>query len=78
MGPNTDLPTLPFWQSRSFWLTMIAAGAALGQATGINVLEVMGAADDGALADRIMDVVTGVSVVLAWGQRLAPNFRLAL
>lgn len=78
MGPNTELPPLPIWQSRAFWLTLIAAATSLGAAFDFNVLAAVGVTTQDALADKIMDVVAGVSVLLALGQRAAPNFRLSL
>lgn len=78
MGPNTELPALPVWQSRAFWLTLLAAGTSLGAAFNFNVLEAIGVASQEAAADKIMDVVAGVSVLLALGQRAAPNYRLTL
>lgn len=78
MGPNTSLPVLPVWQARSFWLTIIAASTALGAVFGVNPLEAAGFADESAAADAIMQIVTAVSVILAFGQRMAPNFRLGL
>jgi hypothetical protein len=77
-GPNLALPVLPVWQARSFWLTIIAASTSLGAVFGINPLTAAGFADPGAAADAIMQIVTGVSVILAFGQRMAPNFRLGL
>jgi hypothetical protein len=78
MGPNESLPALPFWQARSFWLTMIAAVVMLGNAFGFDILSMLGVADESAIADGLMQIVAAVSLVLAWGQRLAPNFRLTL
>ena len=77
-GPNTDLPPLPIWQSRAFWLTMLAAAIAVGDMFGFNVLTAIGVTTQEAAADKIMLLVQAVAVLLALGQRAAPNFRLAL
>lgn len=77
-GPNEELPPLPVWQSRAFWLTLIAASTSLGAVFNFNVLDVLGVIDADGAADKIMDVVAGVSVLVALGQRAAPNFRLSL
>lgn len=77
-GPNTDLPALPIWESRAFWLTMIAAATAVGEMFGFNVLTAFGVVTQEAAADKIMLVVQAVAVLLALGQRAAPNYRLTL
>jgi hypothetical protein len=72
--PNDNLPTMPFWQARSFWLTLLALVAMIAPALGLNWPWVT----DPATVDRIMQIVGAVSAALAWQQRLAPNFRLGL
>lgn len=78
MGPNENLPPLPVWQSRAFWLTMLAAAIAVGELFGFNVLTALGVTTQEAAADKIMYVVQAVAVLLALGQRAAPNYRLTL
>lgn len=66
------LPVLPFWQARSFWLTLLAFAAPILTALGIQWPWV----SDPATVDTIMQVVGAVSAVLAWRERLRPNFQL--
>jgi hypothetical protein len=72
--PATDLPPLPFWHARSFWLTITAL---LG-----SILPVLGVdwpwVSDPTTVDTIMQVVSGVAAVLAWQARVNPHRRLAL
>jgi hypothetical protein len=72
------LPPLPFWQARSFWLTMIAAAMALASGFGFDLLGALGAESDSALADHIMELVGGAAAILAWRERLSPTKRLTL
>jgi hypothetical protein len=69
-----DLPALPFWQARSFWLTLMALLAMVLPAFGISWPWV----SDPATVDRIMQLVGPVSAVWAWAERWAPNRRIAL
>ena len=78
MPANTSLPALPFWRARSWWATLIAAALALSSAFGFDLLGAAGAADEAALTDRIMEIVTAAAVIWAWGERRAPNYRLTL
>jgi len=68
------LPKLPFWQARSFWLTLFAFVGPILAAFGIDWPWV----SDPATVDLIMQIVGAVSAVLAWRERLRPNFRLGL
>lgn len=77
-GPNTDLPALPIWESRAFWLTMIAAGTVVGEMFHFNILTYFGFVTKEDAADKIMLVVQAVAVLAALGQRAAPNYRLTL
>lgn len=69
-----DLPVLPFWQARSFWLALLAVVSAVAPVLGFDLPW----AGDPATVDRIMSVVGAVAAALAWQQRVAPNFRLGL
>ena len=68
------LPELPFWQARSFWLTVLALLAMILPALGLDWPWV----NDPATVDRIMQLVGALSAALAWRERLAPNFRLGM
>lgn len=78
MSENTDLPALPMWQARSFWLQIIGAVTAIGAATGFDLLGHLGVPNEGALADHVMQVVSVVAFALSWRERRAPNYRLTL
>ena len=66
------LPVLPFWQARSFWLTLLALLAMILPALGLDWPWV----NNPATVDRIMQMVGAVSAALAWRERLAPRFRV--
>ncbi|MCB5411764.1 hypothetical protein [Pseudogemmobacter faecipullorum] len=66
------LPALPFWAARSFWLTLLAIVAMVGPQLGLPVAW----AGEPETIEGIMQIVGAVSVVLAWRERLAPNYRL--
>jgi hypothetical protein len=69
-----DLPALPFWQARSFWLTLLALIAMVGPSFGLSVPW----ASNPATVDLIMQGVGALAAALAWRERLSPNFRLVL
>lgn len=71
---SEQLPALPFWQARSFWLTFLAVLAPLLSALGLDWPWVT----DPATIDAIMQIVGAVSAVLAWRERLNPGRRLSL
>lgn len=68
------LPALPFWQARSFWLTLLAFLAPILSALGIDWPWI----NHPSTVDLIMQLVGAVAALLAWRERLRPNFRLAL
>lgn len=70
--PHNTLPALPFWQARSFWLTLLTLISMVAPAIGVAVPW----ADDPATVDRIMQAVGMVAAALAWRERLAPSYRL--
>lgn len=72
--PDPDLPELPFWQARSFWLTLFAVLAPVVAALGLDWPWV----SSPATVDLIMQVVGAVAAGLAWRERIAPAFRLVL
>jgi hypothetical protein len=69
-----QLPSLPFWQARSWWMTLLAVIAPLLSLIGIDWPWV----SDPATVDVIMQVVGGVAAALAWRERLNPHKRLTL
>lgn len=76
MSPATkNLPVLPFWQARSFWLTLVAVLSPVLSALGLDWPWVT----NPATIDLIMSlVVSPAAAVFAWRERLAPSFRLGL
>ena len=82
---DAGLPTLPFWQARSFWLTVLTVVSGVFSARGVDLASALGYHDTGALTDAFVAVANGVgaalpivSAVLAWRERLNPRHRLSL
>jgi hypothetical protein len=69
-----DLPPLPFWQARSWWLTLLAVVAPILSLLGLDWPWV----SDPETVDTIMQIVAGIAAALAWRERLNPHRRLAL
>jgi len=71
------LPTLPFWQARSFWATLLTAVLTVANALGIDVLARLGTDEAGILAaiDAVLPVLTAF---WAWMERRAPNYKLGV
>jgi hypothetical protein len=69
---SDQLPVLPFWQARSFWLTLTALVGSILPLLGIDWPWV----SDPQTVDAIMQVVSGIAAVLAWRERVNPSFRL--
>ncbi len=69
--PN-DLPPLPFWQARSWWLTLIAVLTPVLALLGLDWPWVT----DPDTPDAVMQVVGGVAAALAWRERVNPRRRL--
>ena len=74
VAPTTDLPPLPAWQARSFWLTVMAFVGSVMPLLGIDWPWV----NDPATVDTIMQIVSGVAAVLAWRERVNPHRRLVI
>lgn len=68
------LPQLPFWQARSWWLTVLAVLAPVLSALGIDWPWI----SDPKTVDLIMQAIGGVSALLSWRERLNPRRRLTL
>lgn len=73
-APQSDLPVMPFWQARSWWMTLLAILAPVLSLMGVNWPWV----SDPATVDIIMQLVGGASAALAWRERLAPLYQLGL
>ena len=73
-SPDLDMPTLPFWQARSFYLTLLALVGSVLPVAGIDWPWV----SDPATVDAIMQIVSGVAAVLAFRERIAPKRRLTM
>lgn len=80
---DSPLPVLPFWQARSFWLTLLATlSSVLVVLQGIfpslapTLAGVLPLVQDPATVEAIMGLVAGVAGVLAWFQRLKPRYQL--
>ncbi len=70
----SDLPPLPIWQARSFWLTVTAFAGSVLPLLGINWPWV----SDPATVDAIVQLMSGVAAVLALRERLNPHRRLTI
>ena len=69
LSNNLDLPELPAWQARSFWLTLLSAGAIVLNALGIDLWQITAGMGLGATPDEV--AASGGRAVAAW-QMLAP------
>ncbi len=89
LSNNKNLPSMPAWQARSFWLTLITMAVALTNSFGIDLMAIFGELGLGTSPDAVLDSADrGVSAVQtlipfitgawAWIERRAPNFRLTL
>lgn len=87
LSNNKDLPQLPAWQAKSFWLTNITVLVALANAQGVDLLSILGDMGLGGTPEAVVDtaqrgvsavqtLVPFVTGVWAWLERRAPNFRL--
>ena len=74
--PTPELPTMDAWKARSFWLTLIAAAAAVSVVVGFDLFGLFGVEDAEGLVDLIMPVVSGIAAILALRERLWPKTRL--
>ena len=71
---SEQLPSLPFWQARSWWMTLLAVIAPVLSLLGINWPWVT----DPATVDVIMQAVGGIAALFAWRERLNPSKRLTI
>lgn len=71
---SEQLPPLPFYLARSWWMTVLAVVAPILSLLGINWPWVT----DPATVDVIMQIVGGISAALAWRERLNPQRRLTI
>lgn len=71
---SEQLPPLPFYLARSWWMTLLAVVAPILSLLGINWPWVT----DPATVDVIMQIVGGISAALAWRERLNPQRRLTI
>ncbi len=84
---NTDLPPLPVWQARSFWLQLLALTAVVLNVVGIDLYAVT--CELGLGCDAAAVQATGDQIVAAWqmvlpyllgiwayAERRAPRYRL--
>lgn len=74
--PNSQLPPLPTWHARSFWLSLVMALSMIFEMAGINLAVELGFDDNNAFVDNIMVIVGAVAGLGAWQQRLSPHFQL--
>ena len=75
-GPNDELPALPMWQARSFWVTLVAAALQIATFARFDLLGVFGVEGSEQLVDAIMQIVAAVAMLWIFMERRAPNFRL--
>lgn len=75
-GPNDDLPALPAWNSRSFWVMAVAAALSLSALFKVDLLGFFGVEDSAALTEKVITIAAFVGPVAVWLLRRAPNYRL--
>ena len=77
MAENTELPALPMWQARSFWVAMVAAAAQIAVLLKLDLFGYFGFEGTEPMVDAIMQIVAAVALVWTWLERRAPNYRLS-
>jgi hypothetical protein len=86
---NGLLPTMPFWQARSFWATLLTVIVTLLNLNGIDLYAItcsaVGACDEAAvlaLGDQAVtlaqEVAPAILGVWAWFERRSPHFELGM
>lgn len=75
-GPNMDLPPLPMWQARSFWVAMVAAAAQIAALLKFDLFGYFGFEGTEPMVDALMQIVAAVALIWTWLERRAPNYRL--
>ena len=78
MAENTDLPPLPAWHARSFWITIIGAALQIAAFLKFDLLGFLNVENSEALTDAVMQIVGAGALLWAWFERKAPNYRLTL
>lgn len=83
MSANKSLPPIAFYKTRSFWLSVLAGASVLASVFGVPELSAaadaaQGVADGHISPDDVAALVGAGLGLLAYGQRMAPNFRIAL
>jgi len=71
------LPTLPFWQARSFWATALTASLTIANALGVDVLGRLGT-DEASIMHTVDAVLPVATAMWAWMERRAPNYKLGV
>lgn len=72
MSDETELPTLPFWQARSWWMTFYAVLAPVVSMLGLDWPWV----SDPETVNTTLQVTSAIAAGLAWRERLNPKKRL--
>jgi hypothetical protein len=78
MAENDNLPELPAWEARSFWVAIVTAALQIATLAHIDLLGYFGFTGTEQAVDGIMQVVAIVGAVWIWFERKAPNYRLSL
>lgn len=77
-GTDAALAPMPFWQARSFWLTLVTILVTVFGAPATDLIAALGFADVTQAVDWIMATLPVVTALWAWLERRAPTRRLVL
>lgn len=78
MAENTDLPPLPAWHARSFWITIIGAALQIAALLKFDLLGFLRVENSEALTDAVMQIVGAAALLWAWFERKSPKYQLSL
>lgn len=77
---NEQLPPLPVWEARSFWVSVLMLATVICNLMGLDLLAWAARVGLGSTRDQVADNVQlalpAVLAIWAWIERKAPKFRL--
>lgn len=73
-----QLPPLPAWQARSFWLAVVMAAAQVSVIFNFDIFGYFGVTDAEHATDVIMQVITLIAGIWMWFERKNPKRSLSL
>lgn len=72
----SNLPELPVWHARSFWLTLLTVLIPILNASGIDLLGILGVSTVNQAVDFVMTFLPILTGSWAWFERRSPNYQL--